>query len=50
MALIFTAMREVAANLAQRVRHVELSGRPDFPEQFVEELGFERSMRKGATK
>jgi len=38
MALLSTELREEAIQIATRAEHVELSARPDFMEQFVEDL------------
>lgn len=39
MALLSTDLREQATVIARRAEHVELSARPDFMDQFVEDLG-----------
>ena len=40
MALLSTSAREEAARLVERVEYLELSGRPDFQEQFTEAMIF----------
>ncbi|MHB1654031.1 MAG: ASKHA domain-containing protein [Desulfitobacteriaceae bacterium] len=40
VALASAKARQTATEVGARVRHVELSGREDFQDQFIEELGF----------
>jgi uncharacterized 2Fe-2S/4Fe-4S cluster protein (DUF4445 family) len=40
IALISKSNRQLATETARRIRYVELAGRRDFSDQFIEELSF----------